>query len=480
MNTYHGEPRSLWIYDESLLSSSHVSFDLVPFVNAVSWFRSVAETWKIRTRYPQQDRERKTRLLALADYLEQQAVPMLKAELLAQVNEARSPKLITLPPVSEDQLTQWQADLRPVFGRNMRHGAGRLASLIQKFNRMMHGHPLRIVGIGSGESAVVSFAIVVPKELQRLVVLDASYPVRVLESMDKRITHVTGFENIKDWSDVRVTIEKGSSGRDPLSMNFAEHARWAIEKISQYPPTDPVLVLTFKDRTDTEELEQDERLEYRRRETKLIEKFRQHMDEAGVAGPDRVQFLTFGNETSLSDYKHIPHVIFLGVLHRSQTDLAGAILGQSNDLLRELDDEDVTQSSLGEQAHGIYQGLSRGTCRTMVNGKALPMTVDLRHYNPHALWKALAPVMPGCAPQLPPPPPEAHREKDAAAILTALAGLQESAISLRALKSFTGLTHLTPMEYSRAVTHALESTNNGGWMRQQRTLVRVFNQEKNS
>jgi hypothetical protein len=478
LNTYHGEPRSLWVYDESLLASSHVAFDMVPFVNAVSWFRSVAETWQIRKRHRQQDQERKARLIELADYLEHQAVPMLKQELLAQVTEHRAPRLLTLPHVPEARIAEWQEDLRPVYGRNMRH-AGRLASTLQKFNRMMHGFPLRIVAVGSGESAVVSFAIVVPEQLQRLVVLDASYPVRLLENMDKRITHVTGFEDIKDWTDVSMTIEKGASGRDPISSNFAEHARWAIEKINKYAP-DPVLVLTFKDRPDTEDMELDERTMFRKRETKLIDKFKQQMEEAGVKNPERVQFLTFGNETSLSDFKHISHVIFLGVLHRSQTDLMGAILGQSDDLLRSLDEDDVIESSLGEQAHGIYQGLSRGTCRTMVNGKAMPMTVDIRHHSPHKLWSALAPVLRGCTPTLPPPPPSAHREQDARALLAALVRLEEGGqdrIALRSLKPLAGLDHLDGMTYTRTVTFALEQQTQGGWMRQGRTLVRLFTDE---
>ena len=88
--------------------------------------------------------------------------------------------------------------MKPVFGRNMRD-AGRLASLLQKFTKMVNGHPLRLVALNGeeGESAVVSFAIVVPRELQRLVVLDASFPIRVLESMDESIAPISGFENIK-------------------------------------------------------------------------------------------------------------------------------------------------------------------------------------------------------------------------------------------------------------------------------------------
>jgi hypothetical protein len=484
LNVYHGEPRSCWIYDESLLASSHVSFDYHAFARAASWFRTVADLWKIRSRYPRLDRLQKARLQRLADYLDNEVVPAFKAELLAQVQQDRAPQLLHLPAVASDLVEQWRFDLMHVWGRTAKTDGGKFASTLQKFRRMIpqsaEEYPLRLVALDGGESAVVSFAVVVPKELQRLVVLDASYPVRLLENMDRSITHITGFEDIKDWSRVTFTIEDGPSGRDPISANFAEHARWAIEKVKQYG-SDPVLVLTFKDRPDSEDLEKDERLDYRKRESRMVEKFQSLMLTENVEKPDRVQFLTFGNETSLSDYKHIPHVIFLGTLHRSPIDLAGATIGQSGSLLRLVEKADVWAASLGEQAHGVYQGSSRGTCRTVINGIALPMTIDARHAKPHALWAALEPVMPGCTPILPPPPKVTSRNENAAAILAALKAVQgegRNNISSRALKIIAGLAHLPKDDYSRAIEYAVnqqgESSGVAGWMKQDRSLIRAF------
>jgi len=83
-------------------------------------------------------------------------------------------------------------------------------------------------------------------------------------------------------SNVSLTIEKGSSGRKPVSEDFPEHAAWAIEKIKQYPSTDPVLALTFKDRPETEEVEESERRQYRKQETRMQAGLTRAMQDAGL------------------------------------------------------------------------------------------------------------------------------------------------------------------------------------------------------
>ena len=485
VSAYESTTRSLFIHDESLMASSHSAFEFDPLTPAAAWLRSVAETWRPKTRDPKGGRARQLRLLALADYLQTQCLPLLSKDRKHQMEEQQAPKLLRLPPVEPQILTDWSADLRVVYGR-IKAGRGNV-TLIRKLLKM-HGQPIRVVAFE--ESALVTYAIAVPAGLNRLVILDASFPVRLLENMDNNcktgIKQVTGFEEIKDWSDVSLTIERGASGRDPISKNFGEHAAWAIEKIKGFG-TDAVLVLTFNDRPNTEAMEVEEIRQFQRDETNMVSRFRQMLKDAKVERPERVQFLTFGNETSLSDYKHIPHVIFLGVLHRSDVDLAGAFLGQARDLKRPVKPANIFEAKLGEQAHGIYQGLSRGTCRTIVSGKALPMTVHIRYNNPQALWAALAPVMPGCTPTLASPPAPANVARDAESVLAALLTVQTSGtttttVSLRDLKKSAGIAH--PVAFHRAVTRALELQGStslafdmqqvAGWSRVSRSLIKSF------
>ncbi len=330
----------------------------------------------------------------------------------------------------------------------------------------MQNQDIRLVKLE--ESVLVTFVVTIPPELQRMVILDASFSIRVLENMDKGITHVTDFEDIKDWTNVTFNFDKGPSGRDPISSHFTEAAQWALKKIGQYPETDSILLLTFKDKPDSEDLEEGERRQYRRGETRMVEKFTRALLEAKVPNlrikrmvdgrekeEDRIQFLTFGNETSLSDYKHIPHVLFLGVLHRSQTDLSGACLGAEGDLLHILTAEDVHGAKLSEQAHGIYQGASRGTSRTMVDGKALTQTVDLRHFDPWTLADHIRPVTKNATFNLPPAPESHHTVQSAVQVLEALAVYTGTSISSKSLRTLASLTHLSRGQFASVLFRAL-------------------------
>ncbi len=511
MNVYAGAPRSLWVFDESLMASSHTSFLLDPLLSALHLLRGRVEGYKIRRdpnrAYRTREDETHKRLLQMVDGYVSTCVPILKAELTAQAQDrTHRPKALTMPALAPDLLTPmvpafphsmeavprslrepipaWDVALWRLWGRVQPWERGAV-SMVRRFLRM-RSQPIRVVGLE--DAAVVTIALALPKSINRLVVLDASFPVRVLENIDRTITPITGFENLKDWSAVSLSIEQGASGREPVSRNFAETAAWAIAKINSYPDTDPVLVLTFKDRPDMDDsADHAEQRSYRKTETKMQAGFTKAVRLANVPNPERIQFLTFGNETSLSDYKHIPHVVFLGVLHRSDVDLAGAILGQTQNLRKAIGAGDVVDVKLGEQAHGIYQGLSRGTCRTIINGKASPMTVALRHHAPHALWSALKGVMPGCKPHLPVEKKESRdKAADIVALLTALLDAQNSGkrnITLQALKEPAGLTDMSPKSYSRLIEPALHCQGSlelpiplravTGWRRELRSLIRM-------
>lgn len=88
---------------------------------------------------------------------------------------------------------------------------------------------------------------------------------------------------------------------------------------------------------------------------------------------DRFNFLTWGNETSLSSFSFCRNVICVGILHRSHVELGGLIAGQSDNLLAEINQEEIEEVKKGEVNHCLYQALSRGSIRKINGGATEPM-----------------------------------------------------------------------------------------------------------
>ena len=96
-------------------------------------------------------------------------------------------------------------------------------------------------------------------------------------------------------------------------------------------------------------------------------------------GKKRINLLCWGDESSLNGLEHCNVVVMAGILHRSYLDLASTILGQIEDLGAKVDNTLTTKMLDSELAHLIYQGASRGACRTIIEGQAKPMKLYLIH-----------------------------------------------------------------------------------------------------
>jgi hypothetical protein len=119
------------------------------------------------------------------------------------------------------------------------------------------------------------------------------------------------------------------------------------------------------------------------------------LDAAMPNGKPRVVILTWGNHTALSEYAYCQNVVIAGVMHRSDEDLTGAAIGQTDDLLVDIGGLiSLEEIKRGEIANILYQALSRGSCRFTENGKARPMNAWIVHHDP-AVRPVLDKVMPG-------------------------------------------------------------------------------------
>lgn len=305
-NWYKGKPRDLVIWDESLLVSrsrllssrslekslGHLKPDLPSPSPALMFFEGALEA--------------------------------IEQELVRQ-RAGSEPQPLELPAIDDNLLHAIRCDV----------GTAEVQEALRLFLDMAQ-EPLRVIEDQQGH-AVVTYDIVVPKELESIAILDASYPIRELERMDPTIQQGCYFpEDLKRFDRVRLHHLKSPSGRGTVTSSF-KHAHRTDRKISMevcdliasLPKDEGVIVFTFKNRGTggTHKASPDF--------TKIL---KEDLKDAGVdtaakvTEGDRFVFLTWGQETSLSEYSYCKHVVFAGVLHRDYLQIASQILGQRDNL----------------------------------------------------------------------------------------------------------------------------------------------------
>lgn len=225
-----------------------------------------------------------------------------------------------------------------------------------------------------------------PDELDEVLVLDASYLMKIAERYDASMTsgedalqgarpHHVNLSSFKRYDNVTVKVLPVSSGRTSirgdLKSGHGAILEEVVECVRQVPPRENVLVVTFKDLGLKGQSGVDYLTDQLRRAGIDVEQ------QAVAATPDRrrrINVLTWGQEASLNDFSHCEHVILYGLHFRDSADLAGLYFGARRDINVRYGSRQLKAHSQAEAAQSALQALSRGTCRSMVDGQALPMT----------------------------------------------------------------------------------------------------------
>jgi hypothetical protein len=190
----------------------------------------------------------------------------------------------------------------------------------------------------------------------------------------------------------------------------------------------------------------------------------------------RFRFLTWGQETAVNDHGYCHNVIFAGVIHRSETDLAAAIVGQQDNLLANVHSTQITEVRRSECAHALYQAMSRGSCRETVDGQARPMRVWLIHYD-NQVRDLIDKVMPGVTWETWTPkfvdPIQTKTDELALQILAYLRqlGPEVTKVSTRVIKDALGVTETLTRTFTRAVRGVSDA--DAGWCLNGRSLQRA-------
>lgn len=338
---------------------------------------------------------------------------------------------------------------------------------------------LRVVGSEQGDG-VVTAREAVPATLRNVVVLDASAPIRELARLDPTVEVVESFNpaDLKSFERVEVHQLLSPGGRSTISYSLRadrEEASAVAREVARiiregWTTERAFLVFTF----------------VRRGSLDMVEELKRDLRRSGVEvdaktpdGLPRINWLTWGSETSLNGLEHCTSVVMAGVMHRSHLDVSAAVRGQTGNPAEPTPSARIRELVESEIAHVIYQGASRGSCRRIDAGKAMPMRLWFIHRSP-GMRAILDRVMPGAVWCF----PEPHHLKKASAdskaaqllgeLLAQLRNVPEvvQRVSSRALKEAMNLAKDTATEraFSRAV--ALIDPTDHGWHLQGRSLVR--------
>lgn len=376
-NYFKGEPRHLLIYDESLMISDVQQFDFEKLCGAL------ANAIQLIKRKPEHS--------VMTNYLVE-CLRMIEGvfdnydDLEDVLHLIKTPSID--PQITERYARDWEKD-----------------GLISHFLKAAN---LDLRMLRDGDCAIVGYRVLVPTELQNVLVLDASYPIRELCLLDKSIqdaqtlplvkqTGLKDFHSLKRFDNVTLHRLRSYGGRHSMEKRFKDKSmtKEVIEVLKAIPEDQAALFYLYK-------MNQVGGADYRKILEREIIKAGIHLhatvkvtkQDGKIVDCPRIVISTWGNETSLNSYSYCAHVFLVGILHRDSIDLMASYLGQVDNIQAEVDKSVAYNLQLSEKAHLAYQALSRGTCRTVSGGQAQPMTGYLVEIDP-TIETTLNTVLPG-------------------------------------------------------------------------------------
>lgn len=378
--------------------------------------------------------------------------------------------------------------------------------------------PMRLVVTERGEESMISYTVTVPSEIDRMVILDASGPIRLLTAMDThrivpaeklplvREAGITNLSTLFDYSNVTLQRYNAGGGRDSFQKDRNNtKIKDAVGLLKTIPKNEGVLFFCFKthgdevahvDRTTFKELATVPELRltqfkagFQHKKKNLKELLEQELIRQGYdLHSPLIHIETFGKETSSNDYVHCKHIIFVGTPWQNVTAMIATALGQLRNIHRHLEDQLVKDLYDSEAAYRLHQGLGRGTCRRL-GQDGRPQEMQGYLFLTDKQWNCIGPLLKKVLPGVRTPeqtlPKQEQRESKINRVTKALTvevrkvykeGAYSADIRVR-LSPLRQALELPPSSdvFTRAVNNFL--SQNPSWKRQGRSLVLVESQD---
>lgn len=317
--------------------------------------------------------------------------------------------------------------------------------------------PVRLSRVGG--NTLLNFSMEVPRELDSVIILDASTPIRQLMTLDETIKDAELEPGAPALSDIKtyeaVTIEQILAyGGKEYSLKNSAAILSEVESILGTIETDEdVLIIAHK---------------------ALLDQFRNYFITLKPGG-SRIHLTNWGQHTSSNLFNKCQHVILAGIMNRSDHDIAAHILGSKDDIAAQLTSAEVERIKASERDHVVYQALSRGSMRNVEAGQAEAMKAYIIS-NDMELERRLRRVLPGCSWKIKTPaalPCASAEHSWAVRIVDKLEELEakgETKISITKLKKMVGFDMKYKLTWQNARDKAL--MNKRRWVVDGRCLCR--------
>lgn len=367
-----GEPRSVCLYDESLIKSVGRTVSGSGLETAAKVVETV-----LHSDFTDKDK--------LSD-LQFDLLSYLKAALKIVIRRFRrgDDDPFELPePLDAERLRQFDnalAELPAPVDKRVR-------AIISNFLTMA-SEPLRVANMGQGsKDGIISYELRIPPALRNVVILDASAAVRELQEADSQIEVVDRWEKVKRFTNLTVDQYRVQSGagyqRDKMTVSSKLLRDVSSDITDGWLPDNEAVVFCMSKGADN----------LPRNRKSPIEKLKARLERDGVdlnarvrkfVGPDRQRdlparevtlpkynFITYGQERSTNRFRHCSNIVAIGVARRDLVDLAGNLAGQLEDLGNSdvVNHNRVSRVQASEQFYRLQQLIGRGTTRETRNGE---------------------------------------------------------------------------------------------------------------
>jgi hypothetical protein len=449
--SYKGQKRTLIIHDESLIKSDSWAIRIEDIRSGIGHYKPKIGSNEIRQK-------------AIA-YLDK-AREVFEAEIKKQEDENRPDIVIRLPELSGEQIQKYKSSFFGIYEH--KRDLQNLLAVSQDDIRVLRTQQ------GGG---FVTFRPALSPNLDNIIVLDASHTLRDVLKYDKDLRDALGEELFKvSYRNLTIHHMKHYSGRTSIEAAFRSSERQLsleiTEVIRNIPEDEGILIFVFKKQNkDSLNIEKILREDLEDFGINTQAKIKVREDDTEVE-KDRVNFLTWGNETSLNSYSFCRNVICVGILHRAHLEIGSLITGQAENLALDISRQDIQDAVKGECCHVLYQALCRGSIRKIIGEQTEPMNAwvidkinDIRErldrVLPEAVWKEWKPkyleIM-GKAETL---AEEIREYLDQNEVMQA---------SITKLKKSMNLNDVAPRTLTRAVDILCRGNNE--WIRAKRSIVR--------
>ncbi|MEZ5837486.1 MAG: hypothetical protein R3D03_17465 [Geminicoccaceae bacterium] len=460
-------PRDLVIYDESLVTTKPVRLGYKELRGDIE---------KVISPIPEESRT--------AEILE--GVRTCLRDEATRLKKALFPAQLRLKLGSADEVYRVWDTVNEVLGRPKKGAQGTpLQILLNDF--IDYGpKPGRLLVIDKEvkNAEFIYSRVCVPDEIDRMVVLDASWPLcTLMEEATRRLPKdqrhlglkplvregVPAFTAIKHYKNLEIhwTGSK-ASGRSYLEKDFGNLANSEIlpeitKVIQKIAEEEAILVWVFKAKEGhTDNRQQLE--EYLKKQDVDIDAEIDLHSSKGTERERRIVIRTFGQETADNAYSYCTNVIFAGCLELPKGQLTAQLLTESRDLIADVSSKTADLLLSSDVHKRIYQAISRAACRKVYvdkNGhtqaEVTKVWLICRHDDtkerlqkvfPDAVWNGWASSI------------TTKTERAAEAIRQILDKAESDKISSRSIKQkLTGtLKNMGPKHYQTARNRAVRGT----------------------